>query len=251
MSIYDRYRHCLNAPFVDIATQWIGKQTCHRGATSSLFFFAFRGDREKKIYRNLIYTKCTMKMVQLRTTINNICIIILAYLLCVNAFNGHSKVKKNLHTSAHILFSPGKNRTQFNHICTLSFSHVDGLRHCVRRSLDGHVNGMGAVMRRTIYWEHFIAQKRNSVERGKQQFHVVHTSKQLNLFIWKCLSRERKKYTNFPNSWHFLIVFHIRMLQKYEHAHKVAYCMVDFAGRWGLIIIIMVALRVTMNFITK
>lgn len=61
-------------------------------ATSSLFFFlAFRGDREK-IYIEIWYTKRTMKSVQLRTTII-ICIIILAYLLCVNAFNGHSTIK--------------------------------------------------------------------------------------------------------------------------------------------------------------
>lgn len=75
---YDRYRHCLNAPFVDITTQWMANKPVI-GATSSLFqyrlffflFFlvAFRGDKMKKISIEIRSTNCTMKSVKLRITI--------------------------------------------------------------------------------------------------------------------------------------------------------------------------------------
>lgn len=65
----------------------------------------------------------------------------------------------------------------------------------------------------------------NSVERGKHEFYVVHTSKQLNLFTRMPLEKWKQFFS--PNSWHFSIIFHTlcsHVKEIWTHANKKDYC---------------------------
>lgn len=123
-----------------------------------------------------------------------ICIIIFVCRFCVRFQNIQHSTFDNQLAHSHTFFTP---KIAF---ATLTSSVYWPVFVCRMRTVLGDGGGGGdaaACGDLCIFLSLRVAQMRNSVERGKHHFHVVHTSKQLNPFIQKCLSKNENK---FPNS---------------------------------------------------